>query len=235
MGGRADALGERAQTRGGTWRYDAKKTDQTFSKAERYATGIRNGEGYGIDRAGRIYVTQHGRDQLFQNWAPLYTDVQGAEEPAEELVQLQQGSDFGWPECYFDNAQQKLVLGGEATMWAEWVTPETIDSRIWPRTAAIAERLWSPREVRDVPDMYRRLTLVSHRLEEAGLHHESYLDPALLAELQSSWFYVGDPRLTDLPDFFGPFFSAIAVAHLRHPDRMLHVADFGGAIFPMKR
>ncbi len=75
--------------------------------------------------------------------------------------------------------QQKLVLGGEATMWAEWVTPETIDSRIWPRTAAIAERLWSPREVRDVSDMYRRLAVVSQRLEETGLRHQSYLDPAL--------------------------------------------------------
>lgn len=64
-------------------------------------------------------------------------------------------------------------------MWAEWVTPETIDSRIWPRTAAIAERLWSPAELRDVPDMYRRLAVVSRRLEEAGMRHESYLDPAL--------------------------------------------------------
>ena len=64
-------------------------------------------------------------------------------------------------------------------MWAEWVTPEIIDSRIWPRTAAIAERLWSPAEVRDVPDMYRRLAIVSRRLEEAGLRHESYVDPAL--------------------------------------------------------
>jgi hexosaminidase len=69
-------------------------------------------------------------------------------------------------------AEQKLVLGGEATMWSEWATPETIDSRIWPRTAAIAERLWSPREVNDIPDMYRRLALVSRRLEEAGLLHD---------------------------------------------------------------
>ena len=57
-------------------------------------------------------------------------------------------------------------------MWAEWVTPETIDSRIWPRTAAIAERLWSPRTVTDVEDMYRRLAVVSLQLEELGLMHK---------------------------------------------------------------
>ena len=57
-------------------------------------------------------------------------------------------------------------------MWAEWVTPETIDSRIWPRTAAIAERLWSPRRVTDVTDMYRRLAVLSLQLEELGLTHK---------------------------------------------------------------
>ncbi|HEX8919937.1 MAG TPA: family 20 glycosylhydrolase, partial [Pyrinomonadaceae bacterium] len=64
------------------------------------------------------------------------------------------------------------ILGGEATMWGEWVSPETIDSRIWPRTAAIAERLWSPREVNDIEDMYRRLEIISLQLEELGLMHE---------------------------------------------------------------
>jgi hexosaminidase len=67
--------------------------------------------------------------------------------------------------------EQKRVLGGEATMWSEWVSPETIDSRIWTRTAAISERLWSPRDVKDVDDMYRRLDFISLQLEELGLTH----------------------------------------------------------------
>ncbi len=75
--------------------------------------------------------------------------------------------------------QATHVLGGEATMWSEYVSPETIDSRIWPRTAAIAERLWSPREVADVPDMYRRLAVVSVQLEMLGLTHERNVDVLL--------------------------------------------------------
>jgi hexosaminidase len=71
------------------------------------------------------------------------------------------------------------ILGGEATMWGEWVSPETIDSRIWPRTAAIAERLWSPRNVTDADDMYRRLEALSLQLEELGLTHEKNVDMML--------------------------------------------------------
>jgi hexosaminidase len=68
--------------------------------------------------------------------------------------------------------ETRHVLGGEATMWGEYVSPDTIDSRIWPRTAAIAERLWSPQTVVDVDDMYRRLAVISLQLEELGLTHK---------------------------------------------------------------
>jgi glucose/arabinose dehydrogenase/mono/diheme cytochrome c family protein len=101
------------ETRGGIWRYDANKTDQTFSPAGRYATGIRNGEGFAFDSAGRLFVTQHGRDQLHTNWPDLYKPGEEATIPAEEVVLLKSGGDYGWPECYYDNFQKKLVLAPE--------------------------------------------------------------------------------------------------------------------------
>ncbi len=101
------------ETRGGIWRYDANKTNQTFSPAARYATGIRNAEGFAIDSAGRIFVTQHGRDQLHANWPDLYKPSEEATLPAEELLLLKPGGDYGWPECYYDGVAQKLVLAPE--------------------------------------------------------------------------------------------------------------------------
>jgi glucose/arabinose dehydrogenase/mono/diheme cytochrome c family protein len=100
------------ETRGGIWRYDANKSNQAFSKAERFATGIRNGEGFAFD-AGRLFVMQHGRDQLHSNWPDLYKPEQEATLPAEELLLLKEGGDYGWPECYYDAFVQKLVLAPE--------------------------------------------------------------------------------------------------------------------------
>jgi len=101
------------ETRGGVWRYDASKTNQVFSPAERYATGIRNAEGFAFDSSARLFVTQHGRDQLHANWPDLYQPSEEATQPDEELMLLKKGGDYGWPECYYDGVQKKLVLAPE--------------------------------------------------------------------------------------------------------------------------
>jgi hexosaminidase len=77
------------------------------------------------------------------------------------------------PETNLTAEQAARVLGGEVCMWGELVTEETIDGIMWPRTAANAERFWSPQSVRDVDNMYRRLWIESIRLEQAGTTHIS--------------------------------------------------------------
>ncbi len=90
--------------------------------------------------------------------------------------------------------QKKLILGGEITMWAEQYDQHTIDSRIWPRAAAIAERFWSQQDVADVNNMYARLLPVSLELETLGLQHISS-EAAGLRDL------AGSEDITDLLAF----------------------------------
>ena len=89
-------------------------------------------------------------------------------------IDLNQHADYHYlndpipPDSVLSDEARKNILGGEATMWSEMVTPENVDSRIWPRTAAIAERFWSPQNIRNVDDMYRRLRIINRYLEDYG-------------------------------------------------------------------
>ncbi|KAA3657887.1 MAG: beta-hexosaminidase [Calditrichaeota bacterium] len=124
------------------------------------------------------------RSIVIQSWRGAEAMVSAARAGFQSIlsrgyyIDLIQPTDFHYlndplpPDISLNAEQKNLILGGEATMWSELVTPENIDSRIWPRTAAIAERLWSPQHVKDVDDMYRRLQSVSMQLEELGLTHE---------------------------------------------------------------
>jgi hexosaminidase len=123
--------------------------------------------------------------------------------------------------------QQKLILGGEVCMWGEQISPQTIDARIWPRTAAIAERFWSPASVKDVPDMYRRLHIMSLRLDALGLQQISgpqRMQRKLTGNTVSRQFRVLTSVLE--PVSFGERY------HLQHTDQLTPLVGLVDAISP---
>jgi hexosaminidase len=123
--------------------------------------------------------------------------------------------------------QRKFILGGEVCMWSEHLYARTIDSRIWPRTAAIAERFWSPENVRDINDMYRRLEPMSIELESLGLTHLQSGDAAL-REL------AGTERIDALRTFSSALepVSFGERAHVQHTDQLTPLDGFVDAVRP---
>jgi len=100
------------ETRAGIWRFDANRANQAQAAGARWATGIRNAVGMTI-HYDQLWVTQHGRDQLHDNWPELFDERKSAENPAEELLMVNRGDDFGWPYCYYDVDLHRLVLAPE--------------------------------------------------------------------------------------------------------------------------
>lgn len=99
----------------GIWRFNADALEQDHVRdGRRYATGIRNAVAIAWNPiVNKLYVLQHGRDQFAQLWPELFDYDQSAELPAEEFFLVEEGSNFGWPYCYYDQIQGKKVLGPE--------------------------------------------------------------------------------------------------------------------------
>lgn len=99
---------------GGIWQFSASKGDQKYGDGKHYVTGLRNVVGLDWnEQADQLYVTQHGRDQLFQLFPELYDAKQSAELPAETLYAVKEGDDCGWPYVYYDAIQKKKILAPE--------------------------------------------------------------------------------------------------------------------------
>jgi len=132
------------------------------------------------------------KDIVVQSWRGQDSLAAAAKQGYRGLLSFGYYVDLNWPAAKhyatdpisgaganLSPEEKHRILGGEACMWSEYVSPENMDSRIWPRTAAIAERLWSPQDVTDVNSMYQRLENVSRWLDWAGLTHNSSYGPML--------------------------------------------------------
>jgi hexosaminidase len=179
--------------------WDANPRIQAYMKAH----GIKNNEQLQAYFSGRVQklVTKHGKtvvgwdevlvegvpkDIVIQSWRGQASLAKAAKQGYRGILSNGYYLDLGWPAARhyavdpmsgdaasLSAEEKQRILGGESCMWAEYVNPENVDSRIWPRNAAIAERLWSPQEVRDSGSMYARLDFVSARLEWLGLTHRT--------------------------------------------------------------
>ncbi|HWF92754.1 MAG TPA: family 20 glycosylhydrolase [Terriglobales bacterium] len=126
------------------------------------------------------------RSAVIQSWRGAQSLAEAAKQGHRGILSAGFYLDLAWPASQhyavdpmppaaagLTAEEQKRILGAEACMWAEYVSPENVDSRIWPRMAAIAERFWSPQSVQDIPSMYSRLEVVSRQLDGLGLTHNT--------------------------------------------------------------
>lgn len=129
---------------------------------------------------------------VVQSWRGQATLAEAAKQQYRSLLSSGYYLDLMWPasrhysvDPLSDGAadltptEASRILGGEACIWSEFVSPENIDSRVWPRAAAVAERLWSPASVRDVESLYARMDFLRYRLDRLGLTHDTAYDSML--------------------------------------------------------
>jgi hexosaminidase len=134
-----------------------------------------------------VFIPGVPKDIVIQSWRGQQSLAAAAQQGYHGILSNGYYLDLGWsaarhyavdpvsgPAASLTDDQKKLILGGESCMWSEYVNAENVDSRIWPRNAAIAERLWSAQSTTDAASMYARLDAIGARLEWLGLTHRTY-------------------------------------------------------------
>ena len=134
-----------------------------------------------------VFIPGAPKDIVIQSWRGQQSLAAAAQQGYHGILSNGYYLDLGWsaarhyavdpmsgPAASLTDDQKKLILGGESCMWSEYVNAENVDSRIWPRNAAIAERLWSAQSTTDAASMYARLDAIGARLEWLGLTHRTY-------------------------------------------------------------
>jgi len=192
--------------------WDANPKIQAFKKSHK----IKDNAGLQAYFSGRVQdlVTKHkktpvGWDEVLvpgvpksiviQSWRGVDSLAAAAKDGYRGILSNGYYLDLGWtaarhytmdplggPAAALTPEQKQLILGGESCIWSEYVNAENIDSRIWPRNTAIAERLWSPEGTADVASMYARLDAESARLEWLGLAHRSF-QRTMLQRIAGTW------------------------------------------------
>lgn len=180
--------------------WDANPKIQAFI----HANNLKNNEGLQVyfNKKLQAMIAKHGKsmvgwdevltpdlphDIVIQSWRGQAALAAAAKQGFRGMLSNGYYLDLGWsaarhyavdpmsgPAADLSPDEKLRILGGEACMWSEYVNAENVDSRIWPRNGAIAERLWSPQNITDVASMYARLDALSARLEWLGLTHKTY-------------------------------------------------------------
>lgn len=170
-------------TRAGVWTFDANGTNQTQANGQRFATGLRNMVALAVNpQNGALYGVQHGRDMLFENWPQFFTVEEDAVLPAEELVRIDEGSDNGWPYCYFDaEAEDKKVLAPEYGGNGQTVSNQSVNCATKNQPLATFGAHWAPNGMHfysgnQFPQRYRGGLFVAFHggFDRAPLPNEGY-------------------------------------------------------------
>jgi glucose/arabinose dehydrogenase len=170
-------------TRAGVWKFDPNGTNQTQTGGVRFATGLRNMVALAVNpRNGALYGVQHGRDMLFENWPQFFTVDEDAVLPAEELVRIDEGSDNGWPYCYFDAmTENKKVLAPEYGGNGQTVSNQNVNCATKTVPLATFGAHWAPNGMHfysgnQFPERYRGGVFVAFHggFDRAPLPNEGY-------------------------------------------------------------